>query len=1150
MESKAYLLMRRPFFLIPFALLCLPVLAFAQQVSLSLKNASLEAAFRSIEKQTGYHFVYTKEELAGSKTVNLHFKNVSLDAALKSCFDGQPLNFAIDGNYIVVRAAPVTPGNETDALHGKVVDEKGEPLAGVTVMDNRTKEITVTDDRGDFLVRKVMSSDTLVFTSVNTETVFEPVNGRNFIVVSLKLRAESLGGVTVELNTGYQHIPKERATGSFDVVSNELINRSVSSDILSRIDGVTSGVLFSKNVDPAANEPTFSIRGRSTIFANPQPLIVVDNFPYDGDIGNINPNDVESITILKDAAAASIWGARSGNGVVVITTKTGMYNRKPKVSANSNITVSAKPDLFYQPQMSSADYIGVEQYLFGQGYYDGIISNGYSALSPVVNILNQERNGQMSAADAESAINALKTHDLRNDLKKYYYHHAVTQQYSVSISGGNNADRYYFSAGYDNSSTNLVRNGYKRVTINANNSYALFEKKLEISTNIVFSSTNIQNNNSGNAGVYYPYASLADASGAALPVFPDYSKAYLDTAGQGHLLDWYDYPLRELGYADNSTQNTEYKILTGLKYRILKGFEAIVNYQYTKGNSDQDDYHSQQTYYTRNLINQFTEIDNGSGNIYYPVPTGGILDKNISGYFSHNVRAQLNLQKQLGSGELTAIAGWELKSYKFSSANSRLYGYNPDNLTSVNVDYVGYYPMAPQGYFTTLPTNNATAGNTDHFISYFANAAYLFHGKYLFSASARTDASNLFGVATNQKTVPLWSAGFNWEINRENFYHVSWLPYLKLKITDGYSGNVNKNVSAYTTALYEGTNIFNANYSMIVNPPNPDLRWERINIVNAGIEFGLFKNRVSGSLEYYHKDGRDIIGNSPLAPQTGVTQFTGNTAGIKGNGLDFVLNATVLDRKIKWKTNMLWSYSNTVVSKYELQQPAAYYYIAGNYVNPMQGKPYSSLFSYKWAGLDPNTGDPQGYVNGHVSSDWASLVNPASLSDIVYNGTTVPRFFGNVLNSFSFQHWEFSFNITYKFGSVFRRASINYSQLFELSKASGSTGHGDFEKRWKIPGDEQHTNVPSLSYPEDYNRDQFYLYSSELVDNAGELRLQNLQLSYLVKIPGMKIEQLKIYAFANNLWLLWKANKDGIDPDYVNSKPLPKSVSVGVKIDF
>jgi len=286
--------------------------------------------FSAIETQTNYVFFYNYELLNDAKAVSIEVKDVSLQDALKLLFKNQPLDFVIKQQTVFI-----TKKNSTTVLNeelplpppidikGRVVNEKGEPVI-VTVTVKGTKNATSTDVNGVFALKEVDENSTLVITGVNIETYEVKVNGRNDLA-TISTKTRIVEGLDVQVvSTGYQDIPKERATGSFVKIDNELINRRVSTDILSRIDGITSGLIFNTNRRQAND---ISIRGRSTIFANDKPLIVVDNFPYDGDINNINPNDIESINILKDAAAASIWGARSGNGVIVIVTKKGRFTQ-------------------------------------------------------------------------------------------------------------------------------------------------------------------------------------------------------------------------------------------------------------------------------------------------------------------------------------------------------------------------------------------------------------------------------------------------------------------------------------------------------------------------------------------------------------------------------------------------------------------------------------------------------------------------------------------------------------------------------------------------------------------------------------------------------------------------------------------------------
>ena len=319
---------------------------------------------------------------------------------------------------------------------------------------------------GTFAFENLETNAVLVFSGVNVEPLEVSIHGHKKFIISLKSKISSLGDVSVVLNTGYQAIPKERATGSFTQVSHELINRSVSTDILTRLDGVTSSVIFNKS---NIQDETFNIRGRSTLLGADaaSPLIVVDNFPYEGDINNINPNDIESITILKDAAAASIWGARSGNGVIVINPRKGRYDEHLKVQFNANFTSVGKPDLFYSRNfLNSSNYIGVEQFLFNQGYYDDKINNStlWPGLSPAVELLAANRKAELSDPELVAGLNALSARDVRDDFSKYVYQPALRQQYSISVTGGSHDISYALSAGYDHNRDNLIRNGYRRFT--------------------------------------------------------------------------------------------------------------------------------------------------------------------------------------------------------------------------------------------------------------------------------------------------------------------------------------------------------------------------------------------------------------------------------------------------------------------------------------------------------------------------------------------------------------------------------------------------------------------------------------------------------------------------------------------------------------
>lgn len=1128
---------------------------YAQQVTLSHENASLKTIYEDLARQTNYFFFCDRavQRLAGKITV--HVNAVPLEEALKEVLKGKPIKPEIVGKTItfkqivVAEQVPQEKKVLTMLVRGRINNEGGEPVPGATIFIKGTATQVAAGEDGLFSFT-ADSNAVILVSSVNYETQEISLAGRTQVNVYLKKWVTELNHAVV--STGYQRLNGGGTTGAFVKIDNELLNRRVSTNVLDRLDAITSGLVFNKNLVSGLNQSTISIRGRSTIYANAEPLIVLDNFPYTGDIGNINPADIESITVLKDAAAASIWGALSGNGVIIIITKKGKYNQPARVSFTSNLTVSAKPDLFYLPVLSPADYIGVERTLFDNNYYNDWENDpGHRAISPAVEIMIKKREGKISGDEASAQLDALGREDTRNDLRKYFYRRSVNQQYALNLSGGYSNHHYYFSAGYDKNLANAVGNAYQRITLNANNTYALVKEKLELSTGIIFSAATTTVNNAGQllATPRYPYSQLAGANGMPLTVFTGYRQAYKDTAGGGNLLNWNYKPLDELRLSDDVIRLTDYRINLALKYSIVKGLDAAIFYQYNKGSTNEKNYRSQGTYFTRDLINVYTQVT--PAGLLRAIPLGGIFDKSVNDYEANNIRAQVNYSHTWKEEhELTAIAGAELRSLEAGYNITRQYGYDKDRRTSVKVDYLASYYSYPAPFSPLkIPLVDADKSTTDHYISYYANAVYTWKHRYITSASARVDESNLFGVKTNQKRVPLWSGGLAWIVSKEDFYRCDWLPYLKLRLTEGYNGNVDRTVSAYTTILVSGTNLYGAPSATFNSPANPALRWEKTNMVNAGIDFAFKHDRVSGSLEGYIKKGVDLIGNSPLDPTTGFTTFRGNTADMSGRGLDLVLHIKSNEKTFRWQGTVLLSYTTDKVTNYKVKSNTISAYYNSGLFSPLQGRPLYSVYALKWMGLDSQNGNPLGFLKGHTSNDYNGILNSTDFNDLIYKGPANPRVFGSLRNTFSWKQLELSFNITWKLGYYFRRTSITYDDLF----SGASQGHPDFERRWQKTGDEKTTSIPSMGIPSDFQRDAFYRYSEVLVEKADHIRLQDMRLGYDLKKEQLQkwhMRGAQLYLYANNIGLLWKANDKGIDPDYITGIPNPRSLAIGMKIDF
>jgi len=1158
---------------------CLKVTASSgQQVTLNVKNASLESVLREIKKQTGYNFLYKDEVLEKAAKVTVSLKNASLQEALEACFKNQPLTYQVEGKGITVKEKIRPKENDrykqTDGtiIKGTVSDSIGTPLIGATVRIKGRSKSTIVQADGSYELKDVAADDVLQFSMVGFRTTEVPASTAKdgTINIILHIEANRLKEVSI-VNTGYQKLPQERATGSFEHVGNELLNRSVGANILDRLENVTSGLYTSQNdVGP----DKYVIRGRSTIFADATPLIVVDNFPFDGSIDDINPNDVESVTVLKDASAASIWGARAGNGVIVITTKAGK-TRKPSVQLNSNVTVMGRPNLGNLHTISSADYIELEKKLFASGYYQADEDNvrqqyGFAPFTPVVNLLIAKRDGKIGAAEADRQIEALKQYDVTKDIRKYLYQNSVSQQYALNVSGKTEMTSYYFSGGFDKGISNLASEGTDRITLRTQNSFQVSKRLgIDIGLNFIQNSYRTGANNgintqSNTGKSLYPYARLADDNGNPLPVYFNYTQSFLNDAQAKGLLDWQISPVEDIGHRHYRAQTRELVANAGINYNILSGLSFGLKYQYLYSGNNINDAYDKDAYYTRDLINRFTQV-NPDGSLNRPVPVGDIIMRNNLETFSNHARAQLNYDKRWnGEHQVSAIAGWEISDVHTKGYNAVFYGYDQKgSITTPNLDYVTQLPQYQYGvlapYVTaTIPNPTAISGTTDRYYSYFANASYTYKDRYIISGSAREDASNLFGVKTNQKQIPLWSAGLAWEASRENFYQIGWLPYLKLRASYGSQGNVSNKASAYTTGMY-GQGVSAGNFTglrriTLLTPPNASLRWETIRMFNVGVDFASKNNRLSGTIEYYRKKGYDLLGEAPLDPTNGISltdgipRYFGNLAGIRGHGFDIKLNGRIINRPFNWNATLLYSYAISRVSQYG--QPVSTLgntYLGDYMINPVLGQNVYAIYAFKWAGLDPANGNPRGYLDGQVSSDVAAIYGKTQLSDML-SYPQQPTSFGALRNTFSYKNVSVSVNISYKFGYYFRRRSLNYGQLY-----SSWSGNDDYARRWQVPGDEQHTDVPSMVYPASTTRDNFYTYSSALIEKGDHIRLEDITASYELRKsehPGLPFQSIRLYSYITNLGMIWAANHKGIDPNYTYSPNPGKRFSLGMNINF
>jgi len=1042
-------------------------------------------------------------------------------------------------------------GQTVKILKGKVTDLDGKPLRATV---RHSGGAIVTDPDGSFLIKGLVTGDTIRFTQVGFKTVFRIYN-QTEIFMGIKMSEENYQLEDVVVQTGYQTSKPNEINGAVSVIDEKVLNARSGTSILDRIVGQTSGLVLQvgKTNSNPQNSTNITIRGLGTINGPLDPLIILDGFIYEGDINNINPNDVENVTVLKDAASASIWGARAGNGVIVITTKKGKLNQPIQISFNANYLYQGLPNLSAIPEMENTDYIALEKKLFDAGYFnDRISTTPWAALTPAVEIFLAQRDGKISPSRANEQIQNLIQQGTVKSYLDNFYTQALTQQYSLNIKGGGERNSYLVSASYDRSKGETY-NTSDKLNLHLANDFKII-KNLDLSTNVYF--TNVKSKsgrpsyNTLSVGSRYPPYLDFNASPSLNTV---YRGAYTDTLAKGKLQDWKYYPTDEYkhNYIERKVQELYGNL--SLRYRIIDGLNLQLSYQFQRQTADDVQTMDSESFAARNLVNTYSQYNPTTGVVTYIVPKGGILKKTNAVTNSQTGRAQFNYYKIFGFHSLTAIMGGESRSSSLTGESIRRLGYLEDPLYFSYVDEIGDYPQFLNGNYGQIGGDNSQSKTEYRFLSLYANMAYSYKGRYTLSGSIRRDGSNIFGASTNDKWKPLWSTGLGWKVSQEGFYNMDWLPVLTFTTTFGYSGNVDLSKTAYPIASYGVNSATGLPLTRISSINNPNLRWEQLSQLNFKLDFEINRQRLTGSIAYYLKRGTDLYGRAPFdyTAWGGSNQLVRNVADMIGKGLDIDLHSkNIKSAAFNWETDVFFSYNSSKTKKYYRQSGSNLGAIIGgsNSITPLEGYPLYSISTYKWGGLDGN-GNPQGYLNGALSTNYNAILQEAATigDNVEYSGPSSPTYFGSIINTIRIKSLSLSFNLNYKLGYKLIKPSFSTSQFLNTG-----IGYADYALRWQNPGDELKTNVPSFLYPQNSSRDGFYQMSSINVISGNHVRLDYIRLSYDVNSSQWKFpfRNLEIYAAAQNVGIIWKANNEGIDPDYPSYIPPTRQFIFGIRGSF
>ncbi len=1157
----------------------------AQNVSLSLKNASLQKVFREINRQTGYEFFYKDDLLNSAGKINIQVKNVPLNEALKLCFANLSLTYTIVDQTIVVKekafeASPNVEEKDDDfvVVSGKIIDSVGKPLSGATITVKGTGTAVTTDNQGNFSI-DAKAGQVLVITFVGYNTVEYKVGNDTSITIAMFEQRQELTNFAL-VSTGYQQLPKERSAGSFATVNNDAFkNKSISMNVIDRLEGLVPGLA----VNYGRGNDKFTIRGLTTINADRSPLIVVDGVPmYDASslTSLVNPDDVENVNVLRDATAASIWGAAAANGVIVVTTKKGPQGNAPKkmqVSYSGFVSLRGQPDMDNYNMMNSSRFVNAGTEIFDMTAYPwGTITtantnNNLPVVTPNEQIMYDLGRGLISSDVANRRFDSLNRLANGSQMKDLFFQNALLSNHSLNFKGGSNIYSYYGSFGYTRDES-YTKTNLDRFQLNLRQDFTISKAiKFDLTTNIAFENSErfLLTDFPGTAATVLPYAMTADDAGN--PLSMGYLKRFdpfriLSETQSRINLDYV--PLQEPTNTQNNSTNINARINAGLSIKLFKGLTYEGRGQYQRRSLESYEYYDQNAYRVRNERVFFTQapVAPATNPTYFLPVSGGQYLTNNTTQNAWTLRNQFVYDNKFGDKhQLTALGGVEVRNDFIKGLGTFKRGYDFQTLTYGFIDEVMLGTTGVTNPINFLPGRSINILNVNQhsyseverrFLSLYANGAYTYNRKYVFNGSIRMDQSNLFGSDRAAQYKPVWSIGGAWNISNEDFFKSNLVSNLKLRATYGISGNapapgqggpydiVRARNNAIFTGLGTGYTVF--------TPKNDKLTWERTNTTNIGVDFGLWNNRLSGSVDVYEKFTSDLLGFVPIDPTSGFSFAYDNLGSLTNKGIEVQLNSTNIKKKnFRWNTVFTISYNENEIISLKRQTALT----ANNKISGTQVEGYSAfpIFGYNYIGLD-NNGNPMALG---AAKDTLRLANQIKLDDPQYAGTTQPLWYGGLTNIVSYKNFSLSFLIVYNLGNQMR-SDVNRFYTGRLTNNIPAY----FENRWKAPGDELVTNVPkyiaNTSLSSTQRNTILYTSAYQNIVSASYAKLRDLTLSYNFNqglMDKLSMGELSIYGQVNNI-MLWRNNDQGIDPEFydlqngVRNDLMPAFFTFGIRASF
>ncbi len=1196
--------------------------ADAQQITYAKNNVSLEKVFKEIRKQTNYEFLYNTSMLDNARNADFNFRNTPLEEALKAIFRNRPLTYTVIGKTIVVREKTTTPDRADEQpafveIRGTVVDSvTGAPLVGVTIKVKGSTIGTTSDANGHFSLN-VPDGAVLEISSLGYNKTEISVGADHTIRIALAPMSTGLEPVVV---TGYQTVKKRLFSGSSTTLSADDVERPGMSNISQMLEGQFAGVSVQNVSGTFGAAPKLRIRGASSLSGDNKPLWVIDGIVMEdvvnisnealstGDmntllgssVAGINPSDIQDITILRDAAATALYGARAMNGVVVITTKKGKATSgKARINYTMNLTRYIKPSYADFDILNSADQMAVMVELLNKGYYQmpGIVNGRDGGVF-------YKMYKQIGTYDRET-----KSYELRNDrasknafLSRYanantdwfdlIFKNSLKQSHSLSITSGTEHFQTYASLSYLHDAGQTIGNNVERYTGNVRVNFDVASKFTGelITRGAIRNQRAPGTQNRRSEPVYGTYLRGFDINPYNYALNTSRMITAYDEAGNleyfrknyapFNIINELNTNYMKMNKVDFSVQGKiGFQVIPQLKYSVLGSYRFVKaeNQTYILENSNM--VQSYKAAADPTTIGSNDQLYDNPDNAYaYPMvvlPSGGFYNVNMNNLKYLYIRHELNFSQTFNDlHTVTAYAAMEARSTDRQNEFFDGVGYQFENGGLVNPYYMYFKQAGEEGkpYFGMQP-------GKDRFLAYMIQGTYAYSDKYVLTPSLRFDGSNKMGESKVARWLPSWNISARWNIFREDFWPKnSVLTSALIRGSYGLTGNIGNatNSAAVFYNMISRRPYLNDQETLtgISSLANSELTWEKSKDMDLGVELGFMRDRFHFMFDYYNRNIYDLIGPIKTSGIGGQYEKTGNYASMHGTGLEFTLSGRVIDsRDFVWNARFNLAYNKNKITRLDVD-PNIWRSVSPNGA-PIKGHPQRGLFAVEFVGLDHYFGYPK-YIGISENIDGKTggedrpvttyvYLQSDEIGNLVYMGPIDPITTGGFYNRFRYKNFTLSGLLKFSYGNVLRlppNIAATYSDLQAMTK--------DVLNRWIMPGDEKKTSVPALMdkvsqqqivdntggqvsavYP--YN---LYNYSDERVVSGDYIKLSSLSLSYSLPrevYTRWGLTNVAVVLTANNIWTLYADERlNGQDPEFMAvggvALPMAKQVTFSLQV--